>query len=357
MGWPGEDLLIRLVELIEKSGTGLIRPWQITRTSSAETAATAHRLIAIAAAEAQIVKLKETAQTRSSATLLIEGDPVNSPTTKVEPIFDIVDFEQRITTTQKLEYLRKEVNVEKAITHAEKLLREDPSIPPEKEIDTDWFYRWRDSAGGMSSESMQQLWGHVLAGELKAPGAFSYRTMDFLRSISQDEADLIERLAAVTTEKGYVIYGRTWAKLGLPEEIKNGLPGNELSMLEELGILSGVSTMGYRDNAPPFPAPDGRYLHLLVVCQNRGLIAYTTDPTKTTKLSFYQLTKLGRSLMSLIQTPAKETFLRSLGEVLARADFKVFIADIIDTPTSRAGENEVEIFPPTAEIVGSPPDA
>ena len=351
MAWPGENLLIRLVETIEKSGTGLLRPWQITRTSNAETAAHTNRLLAIAAAEAQVEKLKEISKSSPNSVLVLEG-----PKAAIEPTFDAERFEMQISTAQKVEYLRKEINIEKAVSYAEKILKEDTAPPPEKEVDMDWFVRWRESASGMSSESMQQLWGHVLAGELKAPGAFSYRTMDFLRNISQEEAHLIERLAAVTTESHQVIFGRTAKKLDLPREMKDGLPKSELTQLEQLGILAGVELMGYRDNRPPYKLPNGKHVHLFVICQTRGVLAYTDDPERTTDLSFYKLTKLGQSLMSLVQTPANEAYLKSLGELLAAAGFKVFIADILTSPGARSSENEVEISSSVADSVAGNPN-
>ena len=47
----------------------------------------------------------------------------------------------------------------------------------------------------MSSEELQTLWGRVLAGEIKSPGTFSLRTLEFLKNTSHEEALKIAKLA------------------------------------------------------------------------------------------------------------------------------------------------------------------
>ena len=60
--------------------------------------------------------------------------------------------------------------------------------------------------------------------------------------------------------------------------------------------------------------------------------------------------------MSLVQTPANEAYLKSLGELLAAAGFKVFIADILTSPGARSSENEVEISSSVADSVAGNPN-
>ena len=62
-------------------------------------------------------------------------------------------------------------------------------------VDEDWLFRWRDAASLVSSEELQALWGRVLAGEIKSPGSFSLRTLEFLKNISHEEALTIAKLA------------------------------------------------------------------------------------------------------------------------------------------------------------------
>ena len=68
--------------------------------------------------------------------------------------------------------MRAEVNVAKAVLSAEAALEDDPQKPPDRRVDEDWLFRWRDSASKVSVAELQALWGRVLAGEIKSPGTF-----------------------------------------------------------------------------------------------------------------------------------------------------------------------------------------
>lgn len=60
----------------------------------------------------------------------------------------------------------------------------------------DWFVRFFEDAGNISDEQMQELWAKVLAGEIYHPGTFSLRTLDVLRNLSREEAEVLQTLGA-----------------------------------------------------------------------------------------------------------------------------------------------------------------
>lgn len=358
MDWPGEKLMMRLLETIEKSGTGLFRPWQLKRVGKAETEVASHRMTLIAVAEKQIAVLRASDPSDVPLLSLPSGGASDDANVRIEPTFDVISIARSATTSQMIEYIRREVNIEKAISHAENTLQQDTAEPSNQAMDMDWFFRWREYAGGMSSDTFQQLWGNVLAGELKTPGLFTYRTLDFLRNLSQDEARLIEQLAATMIDGFKVIHGKTWTKFGEPEAIGNHLSHYELELLEELGVLNGVSSMGYLDQAEPHHMEDGRHIHLLE-CNGRGIMATTDDPKKQTGLGLYRATKLGVNVLKLVQSVPDEAYLVSLGQMLARDGFKVEIGDVISNDNgTRRFENPVTVTPPphsASDIdIGSP---
>ncbi len=55
-------------------------------------------------------------------------------------------------------------------------------------IDDDWLNVFERYAEDASTERMQKLWGRVLAGEVRAPGKYSMRTLRFLSEFSQADA-------------------------------------------------------------------------------------------------------------------------------------------------------------------------
>ena len=327
MGWPGENLLTRLWDTIESSGTGLLRPWQLKRVGMAETEVAANRLVLIAAAEKQVEALRTSSRTELQLLPMSRVGVSHSAAAKIEPKFDLTFITQQAATSQTIEFLRREVNIEKAVSHAESMLQQDNAEPPTEAMNMDWFFRWREYSGGMSSDALQQLWGNVLAGELKAPGLFNYRTLDFLRSLTQEEAKLIEQLAASIIEGSKFIYGLVSPLSTNANTVISNLSRGELTLLEEIGVLSGVASMGFMDKSEPQHLTDGRYIHIFA-CNGRGILATTDDPNKHSGLGYYRLTKLGLNLLQLVHTMPNEVYLLSLGQLLARNGFKVQIGDV-----------------------------
>ncbi|MDP9995068.1 hypothetical protein J2W28_005486 [Variovorax boronicumulans] len=350
MDWPGEKLLIRLWETIEKSGVGLFRPWQSARVGNAESKVARNRMLLIAAAEREIEMRRNGISNGPQILIKQEPELLDSFVKKIEPTWNSELLSLSFTSAQEAEYLRKEINIEKAVAHAEISLGREDGEPPDQAIDMDWFFRWRDYVGGMSSEALQQLWGNVLAGELKAPGMFAYRTLDFLRSLTQEEAKLIERLASNIVEGFRFIHGQSLARMNNGKSVASCINAAELTLLEELGVLSGISTLGYVDQKKPFKMPDGRYIHL-IACGGRGILATTEDPNKETGLAFYRLTKLGANVLTLVQVIPDEVHLLSLGQLLAGDGFKVEIGDVFYGDGGRQFRNPISINPlPDADV-------
>ena len=99
------------------------------------------------------------------------------------------------------------------------------------------LFRWRDAAGTVSSEELQTLWGRALAGEIKSPGSFSLRTLEFMKNISQEEALKITKAAPFVINNDFIVKD---AKL-LDSE---GISFSFLLYLQNLGITCGVDATG-----------------------------------------------------------------------------------------------------------------
>ena len=62
-------------------------------------------------------------------------------------------------------------------------------------VNPDWFARWRNDAKLMGSEEMRGLWGRILKEKVQKPESISIRTLDILRNLSVEEAELFGRVA------------------------------------------------------------------------------------------------------------------------------------------------------------------
>lgn len=331
MTWPGEALLIKLWETLADKGVGrLLTPWQIKREAAAHTQARALELVVLADAE------REAAEIRSGRRRLVESryalallppDANQSDNKEIEeeaarPALEVS------TSTVVGDALRREVNVAKAITHAEAELENDPQKPPDRDVEADWLYRWRDYAGGVSSEELQSLWGRLLAGEVKSPGSYSYRTLDFVGNLSNEEAKRIERLSRfVITD----FIARDQKQI-LAEE---GVTFGELLYLQDLGVISGVESIGL---SLTLRSNDQQKFVKPLCSHGRVLVVTHDDPKKEFKVQAYMVTTIGKQVLRLGKFAPHERYLRAVGEELKKAGATVAIADYRDID-----ENQIQI--------------
>ena len=328
MDAPGEKLVLRLWEtVVEKGIGGLLSPWQTRRTERARIGAQREERLALAQAERDIEQIQSGRKRFTADYQLVEGR-----TDDETAVGQDLASRALASTAQKnllLEQMRAEVNVAKALLHAEAELESDAQAPPERKIDDDWLIRWRDSASKVSAEKLQTLWGRVLAGEVKSPGSFSLRMLEFLKNLSQEEARGVEKLAPFAIDNSFVFSGNQDA---LESE---GISFSSLVELQDLGIIT--------------QAMAGLRVTLQIPQSGRGLFSYNrvlivTPNAENAELSLavYRLTSLGSQVLKLGSFTTRDTYFRSVGEEIKQQGFKVVLARYVPVTDSEAPcfENE-----------------
>lgn len=103
---------------------------------------------------------------------------------------------------------------------------------PDEEVDPDFIARWRREAKVIGKEELQSTWGRILAEEIKTPGSISYRTLDIVKNMTVEEANLFVKVAP------FVCDGRLIMKF--PEK-STFIPYtySDLCVLEACGLISG----------------------------------------------------------------------------------------------------------------------
>ena len=339
MDWPGEKLIIRLWETLSEKGIGsLLKPWQIKREGIAHLEVRRVELLALAQIEKDAEDIR-TGQKRLedfSPELKFAANalaPLQSKK-RIEPTIDLPSVVEAAARQTIEDSVRRQVNVAHAIAHAEDALRDDALEPPNKKIDDDWLYRWRDYAGDVSAEAMQHLWGKILAGELKAPGSFSLRSLDFLRNLSQDEATAIERLSQFAVEDVVWRGDRLLLDAG-------GLEFATLLAMQELGVVSGVEALGLERT---WKSNDTVGFIRPLRSNGKVLIVRHDDPKKELKLQVYLLTAIGRQILRLGKFPPHIDYLQKLGKAIQGQGFSVSIGDFVQiSDTMLQPYNEVTI--------------
>lgn len=327
MEGPGEKLAIRIWETVMEKGIGgLLAPGHKRRMGRVEIALDRDRHLALAQVE-QDVKAIESGTKRLEGGRLVDVSPesgsASSPT-----------LAARLQHNMLADQMRGAVNTVKAVLHAEAAALEDGEQgepPPDRKVDDDWLYRWRDSASTVSNETLQALWGRVLAGEVKSPGTFSFRTLEFLKNLSQEEAHLIARLAPFVIDDGssdgFIHKGA----------VPPGINTSDLMSLDDLGLISfsfiesTIATLRIPLKGQVLISHD----RLLVVSPRGGGEGELT-------MQVYRLTPVGRQVLRLGTFPAHEGYLRRVGEGIKEAGFKVELARVRSTEPGRVRYFDVE---------------
>ena len=317
MEFPGEKLLIRLWETATEKGIGgWLSPWQTRRKGRALTDVRRDELLMLAQTARDIENIQAGRKSLAADYQLVEHPEKAPLALQADSAFR--DAAASVKRNRIAREIRGEVNVSKALLRAEAILEDDPQTPPERKVDDDWLYRWRDAASTVSSEELQTLWGRALAGEIKSPGSYSLRTLEFLKNLSHKEALQIAKVSPFVIN-GRVIFRGNKQLLGGSE----GITFNDLLNLQNLGVVSGVEAVGLQQT---FPSSATEKFERALVAYNRVLLVTHEDASKEISLEIYTLTLLGQQILELGSFEAHEIYLRSVGQAICHQDFNVHIA-------------------------------
>ncbi len=277
MNIPGENLIIKMWDsLVDKGIGGILQPWQERRVGESRLDLKRQEILKIAEAERLAEDIRNGNVQFESPQL---ENFLENRQGRIEPTLGVEYAVRNSFGKSVSESIRKEANVAKSILIAEDLLADDATPVNESKIEDDWLFNWQEYAGRVSSEDLQQLWGKILAGEIKSPGSYSYRTLDFLKTLSKADAEVIA-IAAQFVVEGVIFREH--------DEIleKAGINFGVLMYLQELGMLSGVEAVGLQSKWKS--SQQTRFIKGLI-SYNNCLILEHESPQKSLVSRFTQL--------------------------------------------------------------------
>ncbi len=348
MDLPGEKLVIKLWETLAEKGVGsLLSPWQAGRDGRARIEVRRQEILILAQAEKDAADIRAgKKQLRADGTLLLsdfQQTTTHDGVERIEPTLVVSDAIEYGTRAAANAAARSEINASKAILFAEEQLANDMQSPPTRDIDEDWLFMWREYAGKVSTEDLQRLWGSVLAGEIKAPGRYSIRTLEVLKTLSKPEAEMISRLAS------YVIAERVTRSQSAYLDSK-GLNFSTLLELQELGVISGVEAIGVNST---FKSVVEEKFVKAFISHNKALIVEHDDPTRTLKFEVYILTTVGRQIIGLGSFDPDIEYMRLIGKEFVKLGFSVKLADwrmVSETEGQYLNSQEIVADEPATEV-------
>ena len=156
----------------------------------------------------------------------------------------------------------------------------------------------------------------MLAGEIKSPGSFSLRTLEFLKNISHEEALRIAKLAPFVLGGIHIIND----KILLDSE---GITFDFLLNLQNLGVTCGVDSNGLLLQTPS-DNPDN--FKFVLMSHDRALVVTHEDASKKLTLRAYGLTSIGDQICKLGSFESHEIYLRNVGQAICEQGFNVSLA-------------------------------
>ena len=212
-------------------------------------------------------------------------------------------IEQRSTSRREYQERKRQENIERITSIAAAELVSEQAVPNERP-DPDWITRFFGNAEDVTSEQLQELWGRILAGEIKRPGSYSLRSLEFVKSIGKQEADLFEKLGRLGLISGPVavipVNDKTWLQR------ERNIYASEHFQLAELGVMYPADlALRFFDEAGQSQLGLAGDQHLLLI--NRGKIASAIE------LPVWKFTQIGTQLLSLVARPLDEAYLEYVG--------------------------------------------
>lgn len=198
---------------------------------------------------------------------------------KAEAISLILRADQR----EQYDKIRQQRNIEAIVQGSIDVL---PPTAKDDPVEEDWITAFFEDCKNVSEEKLQSLWSHILAGEVAEPGSYPKRTLSFIKTLSQSEADLFTKFCSILCCN----YKLHYVHIRLTDEIHltdYGIDYSDIMELESLGLLRfDANTVWY------FDAPEPAALSYF----NETLYLYPKIREGRIQFSAFPLTNLGNTL-------------------------------------------------------------
>lgn len=183
--------------------------------------------------------------------------------------------------------------------------------------DFDWFVRFYETVGNVSDEEMQLMWAKILAGEVNKPNSFSLGTLDVMRNLDKQDAELFAKICKHCIQSSEGLYLPNYDNF-----LKNaGITFSEILRLDEIGLVNSsgfiTSNMNLLDDS-------------YIINQDLIIIIATENETiKECSIRVYPLTRIGSEIATLIgETTSDEDFILFAKEVAKGNSLKVSVHKI-----------------------------
>jgi len=242
----------------------------------------------------------------------------------------IIDLELYENIQQRIVYqeTRKQINIDNITQIAGTQLSQEEEVSDEK-IENDWTTRFFNIAQDISDEEMQNLWGRILAGEIKKPKSFSVRTLELLKNLSKEEAEIFTKFSKLRICAGNtgMVFNQDDGKF-LEDEF--GIKFIDRLLLTELGLISSENNLEFS-----FHATDTDKKTSLIEFGNKGIFIERPENTPKQAISVLVFTKVGSELSKLIDQEPNINYIRKICSSFVFPNVKIEYGDLVKYPTEK----------------------
>lgn len=300
--------LKKLISVIAKGLGAISKPYLIKKTADAK--AYEIKIIAKAISETQsnlkaIDYSDEKIKLHSLDTTLIKAE---------------LELNER--TTHRLEYQeqKRQQNIEEITQKAANQINSESEVSNEP-VDEDWITRFFNLARDVSDDELQNLWAQILSGEVKKPKSYSLRTLELLKNISKEEAQLFAKAANFVISS----YNSPFIFKGDKDELleQYNLIFENTLLLTELGLLQAETNitrrLGQQEKDSIIYFESGHYI---IKVEKKGNSPQYNIP-------ILRFSKVGEQLLKLINITPVEGYLKEFCLSMESDNLKVEYAYII----------------------------
>lgn len=232
-----------------------------------------------------------------------------------------IALSERVQERLNFQNERKQVNIEQVAAIAAEELKDQEPVTDEP-VNTDWATRFFRIVEDISNEEMQELWGKILAREIKQPKTFSVRTLELLKDLSKLEADTFMKIANFAVEVGNCNYLFKTDDLSFMKD-KHNITYFEIALLVEIGLIQPGEMISYQ------LLQNTENTQIFFVAGSKIMIATKKANTPTVNMPVHVFTKAGNELLRLVKLSVQLECLAEIANSIKSESISVGHASVL----------------------------
>lgn len=196
---------------------------------------------------------------------------------------------------------------------ADEINKAENVVLSEESYNFDWFIRLYENAGNVSEQQIQELWARILANEIKKPNSYSLLTLEKMKNMGKQEAELFKKIVSHCVFRGY--HGFLPAYDQYTESC--GISYSDIMYLSEHGLM-------YNDAMLVLELPVVSEGDIAFVSEELLIYIKPENEQKTkVKIKQFPLTSTGREIATLVDDKlSAENFIK-FAKCIKESDKKV----------------------------------